>query len=62
MAEFKAFEVNFEGIPGYMVYQFVNGKCRSKGFTSKDDYKIFCSAIGTEPRIVDKAELISANR
>jgi hypothetical protein len=57
MTEFKACEMSFQEEPGYMVYQFIDGKRIADQFIPKDALKLFCDAIGMEVKIVDRNEV-----
>jgi hypothetical protein len=57
MDGFKAYEVSFQGEPGYMVSQYKNGKQVIEQFISKAGYKMFCDIIGTVPEIVEESEV-----
>lgn len=49
---FTAEEVNFQGIPGYMVCQYHNGEKVVEQFVFGEDYKQFCEDSGIEPEII----------
>lgn len=57
MSDFKAVEVNFQGVPGYMVSQYVNGEQVVEQFVSKDCYELFCNSIGMVPEIAEEKRL-----
>ncbi len=49
---FTAKEINFQGIPGYMVCQYHNGKKVVEQFVASKVYSQFCKALGIEPEII----------
>lgn len=53
---FTAKEWDFQGEPGYMVSQFLNGRKTVEQFIPKSSYKFFCDAIGVQPEIISGQE------
>ena len=49
MNGFTARKVNFDGTPGYMVKQYMDGKMVVEQFVSETAYEMFCDAIGKSP-------------
>lgn len=50
---FTAKACSFQGVLGFMVYQWHDGKVICSQFVAGSVYKDFCSAIGCKPVIVD---------
>lgn len=50
---FTAEKCTFEGVPGFMVLQWFDGKEIVKQFIPESHYNDFCTAAGVQPELIN---------
>ena len=55
---FVAKSCNFQGVPGYMLEQYYNGRVVCSQFLPESSFTYFCKVAGIKPIIEEQAEYI----
>ena len=53
---FIAKPCNFQGVPGYMLEQYYNGRVVCSQFVPESSFDYFCKVAGISPKIEELAE------